>query len=419
MAEFYRTNDRYDAERSLSSALARGQITPDDADLIRKYTNQREARAGISSVRAKKLTSTLVTIRRFLTKPYRHVAMADVDSTLTAIKNGTNNKGTPYTQNARRDLIMIFRAFLLWMIEEKIIRVPKRKVKEIKIPAVNTDTSRPEDLITREEVLALIEAAQHVRDKALISVLYDSGCRVGELARLEWRDIKFEDQWVEARVQDGKVKENGEPKLRHSCMVMAKEYLARWKDATKYRKPEDRVFVNLQDGAPIEYITVRRILDRLQKQAGITKRLNPHIFRKSRITHLVNENYQESIIKRSMWDNLNTRMFSTYVKLGKDDINAEMLAKAGVKKKKTVDENPLAPRPCGRCHFVNPPTARFCNSCGLELREEVARSKDETRRKIEDTPEFKAAVETATRAAVEAATAQLLKTMQNKEHPKP
>ena len=407
--DFYRTNNRYGADRSISKALERGQITQGDAEIITKYTTERETRADISAVRVKKITSTLVSWRRFLAVPYQELTIQALDTGILALKKGTNVKGQPYTRNARHDYIRILRQFVLWMIAEKVVKIPRRKVEEIKIPSVDTNTSRPEDLLTRAEVLELIEAAANMRDKALISTFYESGCRVGELARLQWRDLKFEDQWVEVTVTDEKSE-----KERHACLVMAKEYLARWKDATKYRAPEDRVFVSLQDGAPIEYITVRRILDRLQEKTTITKRLNPHLFRKSRITHLVNENYQESIIKKTMWNNLNTKMFQTYVKLGKDDINAEMLAKAGVKKKKAVEENPLAPRPCGRCHFVNAPTARFCNSCGFELTEEVTRSKDATRRKIEDSPEFKAAVETATRAAVEAATAQLLEAMKKK-----
>lgn len=408
--DFYRTNNRYGAARSISKALERGQITPGDAELITRYTTEREARAGISAVRVKKVTSTLVSWRRFLAVPYQEITIQQLDAAIIALKSGTSTKGKPYTRNAQHDYIRILRQFVLWLNAEKVVKLPKRKVEEIKIPSVDTDTSRPEDLLTRAEVLELIEAAANLRDKALISTFYESGCRVGELARLQWRDLKFEDQWVEVTVTDEKSN-----KERHACLVMAKEYLARWKDATNYRTPEDRVFVSLQNGAPIEYITVRRILDRLQEKTTIEKKLNPHIFRKSRITHLVNENYQESIIKKTMWNNLNTKMFQTYVKLGKDDINDEMLAKAGVKRKKAVEENPLAPRPCGRCHFVNAPTARFCNSCGFELTEDVARSKDTTRRKIEDTPEFKAAMETATKAAVEAATAQLLEAMKKKE----
>jgi len=50
--DFYRTNNRYGADRSISKALERGQITPGDAEIITRYTTERQARAGISAVRA-------------------------------------------------------------------------------------------------------------------------------------------------------------------------------------------------------------------------------------------------------------------------------------------------------------------------------------------------------------------------------
>jgi len=62
---------------------------------------------------------------------------------------------------------------------------------------------------------------------------------------MQWRDLKFEDRWVEVVITDEKSK-----KKRHSCLIIAKEYLAWWMDATTYRAPEDRVCVSLQDGAP-------------------------------------------------------------------------------------------------------------------------------------------------------------------------
>ena len=405
MAEFYPTT--YDANRSLAGGLKRGQITQDDADLIRQFTNERVARAGISAARAKKITSVLVSLRRYILVPYRDVKMSDIDAALTTLKNtnhtvpNTVSKPKPYSQNTKSDVITILKSFLLWMIAKKLIKISIDDVNEIRAPAVNTETTRPEDLLTRDEILALIEVAKQPRDKALIGLLYESGCRIGELARLQWRDIAFEEEWVELRVRDIKTHENKEPKVRHACLVMAKEYLARWKDATTYKGPNDLVFVSLQDGSALSYIALRRIIDRLGKAAGINKRLNPHIFRKSRITHLVNENYQESIVKRSMWNNLNTRMFNTYVRLGKDDIDEEMLAKAGVKQKKVVTKNPLAPRPCGRCQKMNPPTARFCNKCGYQLTGEVIDSMDDARRRAEESPAFKAAYELLLQKTIE------------------
>jgi len=42
-------------------------------------------------------------------------------------------------------------------------------------------------------------------------------------------------------------------------------------------------------------------LKRLAKRAGIERHITPHIFRHSRITHLIKENVSESVIKLMMW----------------------------------------------------------------------------------------------------------------------
>jgi uncharacterized paraquat-inducible protein A len=88
---------------------------------------------------------------------------------------------------------------------------------------------------------------------------------------------------------------------------------------------------------------------------------------------MIAQNYQESAVKKIMWNNLNTKMFETYVSLGEDDIDAEVLERQGVRKKKqTAQQNPLAPVPCPHCHGINRPRATYCDACGAALTEEVA-----------------------------------------------
>jgi len=94
-----------------------------------------------------------------------------------------------------------------------------------------------------------------------------------------------------------------------------------------------------------------------------------------------------------MWNNLNTKMFQTYVCLGEDSIDDEFLGKAGIKQKKTSQEDPMAPHPCGRCHYVNPPTGTYCSKCGMALTEEAAAKIGDITIDIETDPRFKDAVQ--------------------------
>jgi integrase/recombinase XerD len=121
----------------------------------------------------------------------------------------------------------------------------------------------------------------------------------------------------------------------------------------------------------MEYSTIRKILLRAVQNAGITKHVHPHLFRDSRITHMVSQGYQESVIKESMWGNVTTEMFRTYVKLSEQNIDDEFLSKAGIEVKKEEKEEPIKPRLCGNCHHHNAPTDNFCSKCGFGLTDDA------------------------------------------------
>jgi integrase len=55
----------------------------------------------------------------------------------------------------------------------------------------NTQTNRNRYRMTREEVLLLIEAAEHPRDRALIAFLANTGLRISEAVRMRVRDVAF------------------------------------------------------------------------------------------------------------------------------------------------------------------------------------------------------------------------------------
>ena len=55
------------------------------------------------------------------------------------------------------------------------------EVKWIKLKIKNGNHKLPEELLNEEDIKAMIEKADSLRDKALISVLYESGGRIGEI----------------------------------------------------------------------------------------------------------------------------------------------------------------------------------------------------------------------------------------------
>jgi len=54
-----------------------------------------------------------------------------------------------------------------------------------------------------------------------------------------------------------------------------------------------------------------KVIKAAAKEAGITKNVTPHLFRHSRISHLLSEGMGETITKQICWGNQSTNMLKT------------------------------------------------------------------------------------------------------------
>lgn len=75
--------------------------------------------------------------------------------------------------------------------------------------------------MTKDEILQLIEASKHPCDKAIISLLYEGGFRIEELASITLKDIEF-------NKFGGKVKVRGKTGERLVPFVISESYLKVW-----------------------------------------------------------------------------------------------------------------------------------------------------------------------------------------------
>jgi len=51
----------------------------------------------------------------------------------------------------------------------------------------------PQDVITHKEFEAMLKACQNSRDRAMLSLLYETGARIGEIAAMRIEDVIFND----------------------------------------------------------------------------------------------------------------------------------------------------------------------------------------------------------------------------------
>src|SRR2546425_3787139 len=85
-----------------------------------------------------------------------------------------------------RSVVMALRSFLLHhelTKQAKQFKFGNRKMKRI----------APDQLLSTDEVNALMDACNNLRDRALIAVTADTGARISEVCALKLRDVKTEE----------------------------------------------------------------------------------------------------------------------------------------------------------------------------------------------------------------------------------
>jgi len=349
------------ADHSIKTGIATGIITNEDAGFLRTFISERRAAAGISQGRANKLSFTLVSWRRFLGS-YKDLTITDVYTGIEAMKVGKSRRGKCFKPNTIADHVVILKQFILWMIDEGHSTIAEKKIRSIKIPKRDLVTKKANDLLTPEEITTIVAACKRSEDRALIMLLYEGGFRIGEIAQMTWGDLTFEHGGVSTSVQ---FKTSF---TRHIKTFMCTEYLKTWRaDYPGTPEGSSNIFVN-ELGKPFIHGTISKRIDRIVKRSGITKHVTPHLFRHSRITHMINDGVQESIIKMMMWGSVNTTMFKTYAHLTGKDIDNEIARVYGlIKPEEKKLEVRVIPRQCPHCQHINPPTTDWCYGCGESL----------------------------------------------------
>jgi site-specific recombinase XerD len=371
-----------DTQRLIERYLHEERITADDARLISEFIAERRAAGGISPRRADKLAYTLLGWRRFI-EPFSSLTVGTVYIGIEAVKHAEHRLGRPFKQNTLFDHVAILKQFLLWMIENEYSVLPEKKIKAIKTPRKDTKTKTASQLLTPEEVQTLIKFCRSSRDRAMIMTLYEGGFRPGEICQLAWGDLKSDQKGIAVNV-------NFKTGItRYIRLVMAKQYIAEWR--ADYPLPvTDKSPVFLSEiRTPLTWHSIAVQIRRIAKRAGITKHLTPHLFRHSRITHLLQEGAKESTVKLMMWGSLSTDMLTTYAHLTGRDIDDDISRLYGLEEDKNEKKNArLEPRRCQACNLINPPGEDYCRGCMEALSPEAIANEDSIRRFVISHPQM-------------------------------
>lgn len=243
--------------------------------------------------------------------------------------------------------------FLRYIGEEDVCKnlMPKFSIKNRKMP---------EELLTEEEIKLMIKNATGIRNKAMVSLLYESGCRIGELLSRKLKHVVF-DRLGAVLIVDGKTG------MRRVRLINSVPLLANWIENHPQRdSPESFMWISQNDHkSPIKHRIVLKTLVEIAQKSGIKKKVHPHLFRHSRATILAKFLTEQELKIYFGWAG-DSKAASTYIHLSGKDIEDKILELHGLKQPEKKEEI-LKPITCPRCERQNDSSARYCYRCGMML----------------------------------------------------
>ena len=183
-----------------------------------------------------------------------------------------NNCSKTTVDNIRRNLS----SFFSWLeAEDYIIKSPIRRIHKIRTG------SKVKETLSEECIERLRDSCLHIRDLAMIDLLYSTGIRVGELVNLNIGDINFEEREC---IVYGKGNKQRKVYFDAKAKVHLKRYLEQRNDYN------DALFVTLD--SPFERLKISGVEIRLRKLgrlALLDQRVHPHKFRRSMATRAIDK----------------------------------------------------------------------------------------------------------------------------------
>lgn len=180
-------------------------------------------------------------------------------------------KDRDISQSYRRGCILSLNRFGRWLYEAGHVEVNLGEV--LTLPEL-PKRPRPK-FVAKKDIQAMLDAAISARDRALICVLRDTGCRAQELLAMIWCDVDLERGEI---VVTGKFNETRKVHLTRESVGL----LGIYQHQSAHNADEDRVWWSKKLGrsaAPLSYPGLRQVLRRLANRAGVEGRYNAHGFR--------------------------------------------------------------------------------------------------------------------------------------------
>ncbi|MFH1751391.1 MAG: site-specific integrase [archaeon] len=347
-------------ERGLTLLTVENGFRKQDVKDILDYLNEMSA-LGIKPIRLKKQLYVLRALSRIIKKPFRKCNKQDLMELTRKIDAVKEHRD--WTKYDRR---VVLKRFYRWMNNGEYPDCIKwMKLKDPK------NSILPEELITEEEILRVVDSAKYLRDKALIYSLYESGCRIGELLTLQIKNVSFGEH-ITSLIVCGKTGQRRVP------LISSTSYLSMWLSMHPFKdNPNAPLWNTIVDKYHpgkmnvLSYKGLQKMLAVNFKRAGVKKRASAHLFRHSRATSLAKHLTEAQLKELFGWTQASD-MTARYVHLSGRDVDKAIMKLHGINVFEKEDMVLFNEVTCQRCNERNPSSFSLCKRCGAALNTKTA-----------------------------------------------
>ncbi len=343
-----------DAERLFASIENNVQIPQNNRTLMFAFKDDCLAN-NIGLPRIVKCLHILKNISLWLKRDFGDCSTEDIKQLVAKIELMDN-----YSPRTKVDYRGVIKKFFRWTSQNG----KKIDTSWIKTSFKKHNDKLPSELLTEEDILRMINASKSSRDRAIISSLYESGCRIGEFLKIRLKEMVFEKPGCLFIV-------SGKTGGRRIRLISSEPYLVEWINR-HHDKDNPEAFLWTGNNKPdmLEYSALCKVLRVAAKRAGIKKRVNPHNFRHARATYLASRFTEQQLKVFFGWTRASD-MASVYVHLSGRDVDEALLGLYGLKEKESEKITKLKPVICMMCKANNESTNKCCRVCGSILDEET------------------------------------------------
>lgn len=153
-------------------------------------------------------------------------------------------------------------------------KVLKREKEYYQIDRPHRERRLP-DVLSKEEITSMLSSTRNLKHKTIIALIYSCGLRRSESVNIQINDIDSNRMLI--KIRGAKGKKDRYVQLSPNILPLLRNY---------YRKEKPKIWLfEGEQGKKYSEMSVYNVIKNAAKNAGIKKRVYPHILRHSYATH--------------------------------------------------------------------------------------------------------------------------------------